>query len=389
MARIVHLAKKKTVGIYLGTVLACAAPLPAHAVCPPYAEAITKAATVAAKAALESFVNQIYTAFTDQIEFFQRMKISSLKVVTSQVSLAAKMQIKAQQSISTAEASALSYLESSKQQLEVFRQFSPQTGQGADPCGQMKRQKAAIAAATYVSGQAAEYLQDIKNRYGDVDSQAKQLLKQRMEFFASADEQKLNNAPAASTVIDNKGNQIELAAADTNAATLFAEAEDERVRVAKKAFISYLSGPPDVPLAKSQLNSNAGRQYLYAKARKDAMLSVGQSSLARVASEYDPNHEIGEQSMMGTLSDVVGTYFGVASAAVHQAWTSQSERGLALDALKMSSAALAVEVNQLEQAQRIEALVAALVAQEANSLKALVDEKSMAVIDHLTKSPVE
>lgn len=392
MARFLSQAKKKTAGICLGTTLACAAPLPAHAVCPPYAEAITMAATVAAKAALSSFTNQLYSAFTSQIEFFQQLKISSLKVVTSQVSLAAKMQIKAQQSVSTAETSAMAYLDSAKQQLEVFRQFSPQTGQGADPCGQMKRQKVAIAAATYVNGKAAEYLKDIKTksgRYGDVDTHAKKLLKQRMELFASEDEQKLNKAPAASTVIDNSGNLVELAAADTNAATLFAESDDERVRIAKTAFISHLSGPPDAPLAKTQLNSNAGYQYLFSKARKDAMLSVGQSSLARVASENDPDHEIGEQSLMGTMANIVNGVFGAGAAAVHQAWTSQSERGLALDALKISSASLAMEVNQLEQAQRIEALVAALVAQEASALKTDVEEKAQSVIDHLTQSPVD
>lgn len=337
------------------------------------------------------FVDQIFAAFTSQLEFFSKIKISSIKVTTNQVAIAAKMQIQAAQKIDSAETSALALLESSKAQMKVFQDFSPQTGQGANPCYQMQVQKAAVAAATFVQGTSQEYLKKVKvvGRSGNNESHAKQLLKEKLENFATADDEKLGYAPKASAITDSEGNVIELGGADANAATLFVPSDDPRVKLAKTNYIKNATGAPDAPITKLQASSGAGAQALQEKTRKDAVMSVGQHSLAMVAAENDPDHELGDQSMIQTSKNVVKVYFGALAALTHQAWVSQSERGLMVDSLKISGATLAAEVNLLEQAMRQEALVATLASLHTQTLKAESDAKAMALTERLHQSPVK
>lgn len=381
---------KKTVAA-LAVSAAALAPMQAHAVCPPYAETITMAATAAAKLAMEQLVNQLMSSFTDQLDIFARFKIAALKVVSTQVSTAAKAKIKAQQSVAEAELSAMALLESTKAQMKVFQDYSPQTGQGINPCFQLESQKAALAATDFVASKSAELRKAVEaaaGRFGDQQAYAAKLLATRFSMFTSPDEEKLGYGKAAGEAVTTSGERISLAGADTNAGILFVESTDPRVEAAKRQYLSYLAGSPDSAITKEMASSGSGSQYLDTKNRKDAAMSVGLHAVSNVAAEYSVNEEAGGLSRMSAMSNVVGMYFGETAKEMWRGWTAQSERGLQVDALKMASATLAMEVDQLAQSQRIETLLGTWLALEAQGIKPEVDAKARALIDATLKSPV-
>ncbi len=350
------------------------------------------ASTAAAQVAMEMLFKQLLSVFTDQLEFFAQFKVMGLKVATTQVATAAKAQINAAQNIDKAEMSALALLESTKQQMKVFQDYSPQTGQGVNPCAQLEAQKAAVAATGFVVAQSAQLMGSVKaaaGRFGDSQTYASQMLKARFSQFATPDEEKLGYGKAAGEIVNEAGERINLAAADSNASTLFATSNDPRVAQAKQGYLNYLAGSPDAAITKQLATTGAGSQLLDTKNRKDAALSVGLNSIARVSAEYSPNEDVGGKSKMQVLKELTGTYFGQTATAMWQGWASQSERGLQVDAIKMSAATLSIEVDQLEQSQRLETLLGTLLALEAQGLKPEVDAKVRGLIDATLKSPVQ
>lgn len=361
------------------------------AMCPPYAEAIVLAAKTAMQAALEQLVNQLFSMFTDQLNFFAQLKAAAVKVVNSQVSVAARAQINFEQDLKKGEMSARALLESTKQQLRVFQDYSPQTGQGVDPCRQLQYQRAVIAATASAVSTAAQMtgkLSAASGRFGEAIGYIDTLLASRRANFATADEEKLGLGKASTaTVVTNSGDVVALAGADTNADVLFADSNDSRVQQAKQNYLNYVAGPPDAPVSAAAVSTSAGKQYLQSKATKDSAMSVGMNSVAQVAAENSPFDEGQGVSKITAMKNMVGMYYGETAKDVWRAWMSQSDRGLEIDSIKMSAATLAVEIDQLEQARRIEANVAALLGMRAQRLKPQVEAAGQNAIEQTLRIP--
>lgn len=339
------------------------------AVCPPYAETIVIVASAAMKAALEMIVSQLFDAFGLQLGSFAKRKISALKTLTSQVATASKAKINADVALVQGEMGAVGVLEQARQQLRVYQDFSVATGQGIDPCSQMAAQTNMAVASGQASSLAAEAIASLASgpgRYGNPEVYAEMLLRQRAQNFATADEAKLGYGIAATAeVLTATGEKFPMSGADTNARVLLADSNDPMMQRAKQAFLSYMAGPPDRAIPSDVAALPSGKEYLALKRRKDAAMSIGMNSLARISAENTPNPEIGGKSKMAAMNEVVGLYYGEASQPRARGWASQSDRGLMVDQVKLAAATLGVEAELLEQSHRKEAILAGLLALEA------------------------
>lgn len=357
--------KNKSMTAILGVALSTSA---SAGVCPPFAETIVIGAVAATETALKQLQEFLFKNLSTQMESFDKMQIAATKTLTSQVATAAKAQINANVALKQGEVTAMAHLESVKMQTKVFQDFSLQTGQGVDPCGQLAAQTNVTVASGQAAAMAADAISHVSaapGRYGSPEGFYNKMFTQRRLMYATEDEAKLgfgvaNNA----TVLLGNGTRFSLAGADTNAAVLFADSADPRIKAAKDAYLEHMAGAPDVPLTAELAALPAGKEYLALKGRKDATMSVALHSIAMVGAENTPNAEIGK-SKMQALRDMVGQYYGREAKDRWQGWASQSQRGLMVDQVKIDAAMLAVEADSYQQSQRIEALLGSLLALEA------------------------
>lgn len=343
--------------------------MPARAaLCPPMAETAVIVSAAAMKAALEMLVTQLFDVFGLQLANFAKMKVSAVKTLTAQVATSAKAKINADVALAGGEMAALGALEHTKQSLKVYQQFSALTGQGVDPCAQLTAQTNLTLAngqAISMAADAISHVMAAPGRYGSPEVFVDQMLRQRQLMFGTPDEAALGLAIGTKAEVQTQsGEVLPMAGADTNARVLFAESNDPLVQSARAAYLNHMAGLPDRAISPEQAKSPAGREYLAAKRRKDALMSIGLNSLAIVGAEHTPNGELGGKTKIGTLRDVVGQYYGDSAKDRMRGWASQSERGLKVDQVKIAAAALAVEADLLEQARRVEATLAALLALE-------------------------
>lgn len=359
--------------------------------CPPYAELISMASVAAAKTAMEALFQQLVNAFLSQLNMFAQMKIGAVKVATTQVSLAAKMKIKSDQSLLEGETAARALLASTQAQARLFESFSPQTGQGVNPCVQLGKQRIALAAAANVLNEArvlVEAAAAAPGRFGNSTKALEAVLRTRYAQFGTKDEEALGLARASTaTITTATGETVALAGADSNAKTFFADSADPLIEQARMNAMNYLAGRPDAPLTKEQASTGAGISMLEAKMNKDAVMSVGLNAIATVASENTPNHELGV-SMSKSNADMVNMYFGDSAKDMWVGWLSQSERGLMVDQLKMQAALLKLDYDRLQQLQRQEALFSVLLADRAREMQKDVALSAHALNQQTLKSPI-
>ena len=343
--------------------------MPARAaLCPPMAETAVILSSAAMKAALEMLVNMLFDKFGLQLASFAKMKVTAVKTLTAQVATSAKAKINAEVALVQGEMAAVGALEQTKQQLKVYQQFSALTGQGVDPCAQLTAQTNLTLAngqAVSMAADAISHVMAAPGRYGSPEVFVEQMLRQRQLMYGTEDEAALGlSIGTKAEVTTQSGEVLPMAGADTNARVLFAESDDPLVQRARAAYLNHMAGAPDRAISPAQANSPAGREYLAAKRRKDALMSIGLNSLAMVGAEHSPNGELGGKTKVGTLRDVVGQYYGESAKDRMKGWASQAERGLKVDQVKIAAATLAVEADLLEQARRTEATLAALLALE-------------------------
>lgn len=362
--------KIKSQLVFVLVLVCCLVSMPARAaVCPPFAETIVIAANAAMKVALDMLVQKLFDAFGLQLGNFAKYKVTAVKTLTSQVATATKAKINADVALAQGEMGAIAALEQTKQQMRVFQNYSPVTGQGVDPCAQLTAQTNLTLADGQAVSLASEMLSDVAavpGRYGSSEQFTDRVLQQRGLMFATEDEAKLGYGVAATTVVQSAtGEPISMAGADTNARILFIDSDHPQVKQARTAYLNYMAGQPDQAITGDVAKLPSGREYLALKKRKDAFMSVGLNSLSMVGADHTPNGEIGGRSKMGAMRDMVGQYFGATAMPRWQGWTSQSERGLMVDKLKLSAAHLALDAKLLEQSLRREALLSTVLALEA------------------------
>jgi len=339
-------------------------------VCPPVEAPPIIGSIFTVQAAFRVLFNTLFDQMKQALMGVGRIEVSAIKVMTSQVATAAKAQINANVVLKQGEMAAIGYLETAKLQLKVYQDYSPEFGQGHNPCEQSKVQTD-MAMANGQSGAGAvemvTLLAAAPGRYGSPEGFVNRMFAQRSAKYLSIDEQKLGFGTAnAQTVTLVNGLKFPLAGADTNASVLFADATDSRIKDAKQAYLDHVAGAPDVPIAPDVAALPMGKNYLALKGRKDAVMSVAMNSLATIGSENTPNAETGK-SKMQAMRDLVDLYYGAGGKAKERwaGWASQSQRGLMVDQLKIDASLLAVKTEQYQQTQRMEAVLGSLLALEA------------------------
>ena len=350
--------------------LLCMLVTPARAaLCPPFNVGLTVAGTAAVEAALKTVWHVLMKGLSEALMGWDRRELSAVKVATSQIATAAKAQINADVVLKQGEMAAIGSMEMTKQQLKVYQDFSALTGQGVDPCAQLTAQtnltqaggRAANSAVTTVAKLAAA-----PGRYSSAEGYMDRMLLQRKEMFATEDEAKLGFGTAnKATVLTATGAKFALAGADTNAAVLFADSPDPRLKTAKDAYINHMGGAPDAAISKEVAALPSGKDYLVRKGAKDAAMSAALNSLAMVAAENTP--EGAKDSKTQAVRKLVGQYYGKDASTRWKGWTSQSQRGVMVDQMKIEAAQLGLKAEQYKSGQRIEVLLASLLTTEANS----------------------
>lgn len=349
------------------TAVSCtlAAPVPAFAYgCAPFSHEAMIATTMAMEAAIKTLWQMLFNNMSSVLLSFDRKELSSMKVLTRQIATAAKAEIKASEELSKGAMSALSYLETQKEQMRVFRNYGPMTGQGTDPCAQLSLQTKIQLAEATARNAARTMLQRAAaapGRYGNRDAFMRNAQQVRERNFATKDDEVLGRGSATTdVVVTTDGKRIPLAGADTNAEVLFANSSDSRVALAKEAFINNILGAPDAPPSAQFLQTPAGQEYVASKARKDLLMSAAAHSLTTIAAENSPSSN-GADSKMEALRKMRDSYFGEGATERWKAWMGQEQRGLMMDMMRMDAAMLASTTEQYKSGQRLELLLGGLV----------------------------
>ena len=329
--------------------------------CPPFNEMAVIAKLGLIESALKVAWTTLFKALSGNLLSYDKRELSAMRVATSQVATVAKAEINAAQTLMAGKMAALGALEQTKQQLDVYQQFSVMTGQGVDPCAQLEAQIGLNDAGRRTNASIQAVLMQAAaapGRYSSPENYIEKMLKVRQASFLTKDEEALGFGKAATTEVTTAtGEKFPLAGADTNAGVLFADSADTRVKAAKEAYINHIGGLPDLPIAKETASLPAGKEYLVAKAQKDAVMSAALSSMATVAATNTPVD--GKQSKTQAMRELVGQYFGKEASQRWKGWSTQSTRGLLVDQLKIDAASLALKAEQYQDGQRQEVLLAA------------------------------
>lgn len=162
---------------------------------------------------------------------------------------------------------------------------------------------------------------------------------------------------------------------DTNAALLFVSTQPGSLQAqAQQAYMQHVLGAPDQVLPKAAGTTPAGQAYMLEKNTKDALLSIPAYSLSMVQAANTQSPDTANKSPNEVLRLRVNQYFGGKEA---QKWsaalTAQSERGLMVEAVKMSGMEVWLHHKQYQQNQRLELNLAALALAASEQAKAGVD----------------
>lgn len=367
-----------------------ASPAAMAGICPAFNAPIVIAKTMAMEAALKALFQSMMNNLAKMLLGYDQKELGAMKVLTSQIATAAKAEMRAKESLAKAKTSALAYLDSMKNQMQVYRQYSPQTGQGVDPCAQLSTQQVLRVADTAAGFAAREWVRTMPaapGRFGDPASYYRRQEQQR-QIYGTENDEKLGLGKAnKQSVATATGEKFPLAGADTNAAVLFADTSDQRVTEAKKAFLSNMAGPPDAPLPQAQAKSPAAMEYLMAKGRKDATMSAAMYSLSMVASENTPSAP-GAKSKTTALREIRDMYYGGSAAARWAAWATQDMRGLKQDQMRLDAVTLAAKEEQYKSTQRLELLLGVMVVNKAREMGASYDMLMASIKDAKLQSPV-
>jgi hypothetical protein len=248
--------------------------------------------------------------------------------------------------------------------------YNPSTGQGYQPCVVGAANRTLDAAFGGLGATAKTTVASLDVAPGTMvtstgSALAKRLADHRANFCSQAE------ADAGLCTVSA------LPGGDVNGALLFeATSPGSLQQQAQQDYLQHVLGAPDpiIPAAAGQ--AAAGQQYMLAKNTKDALLSIPAYSLSMVRAANTQSPDMGNKSPNEVLTLRVDQYFGGQEA---QQWSnslaSQSERGLMVEAVKMSGLEVWLHHQQYQQNQRLELNLAALAIAAAEQAKVNVDVK--------------
>lgn len=297
-------------------------------------------------------------SFATQMQMKFEQLISAISVATSQEALSASTVVDGTRQASSQLVSAVRAQRINSAATQAYLDFNPATGQGFDPCGTLAKNQTLDQAFKTVSQAAKATLASLDVAPGrvfvageGVSKMTARLREHREKFCTSAE------ADAGLCALS------ELPGGDVNAALLFEPAAPDSLKSqARRAYIQNVVGEPvRVPASLKSVGENSKETLMVSVARQSAMMSIPAYSLAMIDAANTQSPEYGGKSPNEVLSLRVNQYFGGVEA---KEWAGsmarQSQRGLLVEHAKMSGLQSWVRQREYEQAQRIEANIAAL-----------------------------
>jgi hypothetical protein len=307
-------------------------------------------------AALSSFGSSFGTALTKQFEQI----ISAVAVATKQEALAGNTIETAGMQSGQQLVNAVASQRETAQVTKAYLDYSPQMGQGYDPCGTEAKQQTLDQYFDSLPAAAQARMTGFDTNPGHLVASTAQAMQQRL------DNHRQNYCTAAEAQA-GLCTLSQVPGGDTDASLLFqSEAPGSLQDKARDAYIQHVMGDPPASIPSGMGQTPQGQDYLAAVNREQALLSIPQYSLARIEAENTQSAAYGNKSANDVLTLRVNQYFGGQEA---EQWSSalaaQSARGLLVEAAKMGGLEVWIHHQQFEQNQRLEAEFAALVLAEA------------------------
>jgi len=348
------------------------------------AEAWTAAQISALTATVSANIAAFGTSFGAQMSYKFEQIISAVAIATKQEALSANVVADNNRQTSEQLVNAIRAQQQNTAVAKAYLDFNAATGQGFDPCGTVAKNKSMDIAFSTMAAKAKVSVGELDASPGRLVTSTGQAMQQRLKqhrdkFCTEAEA----NAGLCSL--------SPLPGGDTNAALLFEPADENSLATeARTAYIQHVMGPPDQALSKEAGATPAGETYLVQKNRKDSMLSVPAYSLSMINAANTRSPAFGNKSPNEVLKLRVNQYFGGKEA---EQWSGnlarQTQRGLLMEAAKMSGLEVWIHQQQYEQNQRLIANLATLLVASSDSLDATLQARYQKVLSETAARSVK
>ncbi|WP_454727851.1 MULTISPECIES: hypothetical protein [Cupriavidus] len=333
--------------------------------CPAVMDSVWQTGVTASAQSVTAALNTLMQTYSETRSFNGLRVQSALKVLAQQINASSEKENAVNLGAKQGVASALADLAQREAVHNTMMDYNAATGQGFDPCGEVRRSQGVAVAV----GEAARDMQDKVIR--EFDAAPGRVVKDMGPIFSRRLQQAkgiyCTASEAAAGLCASPGQSAGL---DVDAANLFTSSDvNSPQTAAKSAFLNNLFGTPRSAISADTAKTPAGQSYLDAKRNEDAIRSVSQASFKSIQAwtERRGDGQAG-QSVLDALQAKIGTYAGGDN---YEEWAkskaSMSERGLLVEYAKMSATELYILDQTYQQAARMEALTAAMLALRARS----------------------
>lgn len=344
--------------------------------CAPYLTTWVNGIFASSQASLLTFFGGLMQKFMLQNLVDNQKTTSAIAILTKQKAVGSQKIMQAQTLSTQTMAKAYANLEQSKRLKETQLAFGPQFGQGYDVCKVTANRQ--LLGQKWVENQ--EQTEDsvkteLVARLGGYQSSSAAIrsnLQKQISTYCNADQEKLGLCKKSDAA--NQNIQI---------SSLFqSTAKNTPEHQAKIDYINQLVGLPDDATLNQgdEQGNNQGNQgnnanaqsvkamhYQLLKKQKDAMISPAVYSLKYIQNLYTKQ---GATSPLELMQYETRRYMGAGDDGKnwYKTMSTQHQRGLMLELLKIKSLDLNIQYKQYQQQQRMELILANLLASEAQKI---------------------
>ncbi len=308
------------------------------------------------------------------IDLYTNKINAAIAVLTAQKATTGESVSETERATAQQTATAFATLSESRRTKRARFDYGGEFGQGIDPCRiHATRNMIATRDSEMIEERGRRVMSEIDAApgvYADPVQARDAMLTDRDEFCTRA-----QTASGHCKRLRDSGRwEGDLPGADINVATLFEPAmEGEPLYDAKVRFVNHIVGLPDEAVSTEAATTVAGTAYMEQKAIKDARISPALASLKELQLEHsgvDAAHGGPNIPIALFYRNEIKRYAG--DTEEHTEWArllaAQNERGALVELLKINALDLSIMERQYRQYERMEAMLASVVAMDAESV---------------------
>ncbi len=352
--------------------------------CPDFIWPMVNAAFQTSQNVIDQGIQTMVKIISKQEERNFQEIMAALKVLTKQKNISSEKLAAVNKAGDEALATVMVETDRSRRIQKAYFDFHPKFGQGFEPCNTYAASRKLTAAADALSEEAAKAVGQLDAGPGKYFNPIWTRNLSVTNNLRYCDKQLSSNGLCSDTT--------ELLGEDSIGASVhfgsLLDGDKPNRQRAQQVFLNNMFGQPDPPPPTLPANSpphslHEMDAYLAIKLRKDALLAPAMQTMQEIRLAHSPR-EGDEPGLVKQMDQLAGVYFG---GDKHQDWNKtlarQTERGLMVELLKVKGFDLMVQGQQYRQWERMEAMLANLVASEiANSpLSARVEANRRASVD--------